>query len=134
MKKIITPLPLLLLVATFLVSLPCYWYDGYLGCDGKAMGILQYPGFWFLILIPISLLALFYDDNKYIIWLKSTGVFFVVSMVLVFIMPEYPRGLMLNPDRKFTNLFLVGIYSLFSVLFFISYFVNKKNEQIQNKV
>lgn len=131
MKKIITPLPLFLLVATFLISLPC---DRNLSCSGKAMDILQYPGFWFLILIPLSLLALMLNGKKYKIWLKTTVMFFIASMILVFMMPEYPRGLMLNPDREFTNWFLIGIYFIFSVIFFIAYFVNKKSESIQNKV
>src|SRR3989344_7944689 len=80
MKKKFVILPALLLTLVFILSLPC---DKYLTCEGKAMNILQYPGFWFLVLIPLSLLALTLNDQKHKFWLKFTGIFFAVSMFFV---------------------------------------------------
>lgn len=123
MKKIITIVsPIFLLVLTFILSLPC---DKYLTCDGKAMDILQYPGFWFLVLIPLSLLALTLNNIKHKFWLKFTIIFFVISMFIVFITPETSRGLMLNPDRESTNWFFVGLYSFISIIYFIIQFIKR---------
>lgn len=128
MKKIFIILPVFLLVLVFIVSLPC---DKYLTCEGKAMDILQYPGLWFLILIPLSLFALILNDQKYKFWIKFTGIFFALSMVIVFLMPETAGGIMLNPDREITNWFFVGLYSLISLIYFIvQFFKNKKQSTL----
>jgi hypothetical protein len=128
MKKKIIILPIFLLALVFVFSLPC---DKYLTCQGKAMDILQYPGLWFLILIPLSLLALTLNDQKHDLWLKFTGIFFVVAMFFVFIMPETATGIMLNPDRESTNWFFAGLYVLISIIYFIAqFFKNRKNKNL----
>lgn len=122
-KKIIIIIPIVLLVLTFTFSLPC---DKYLTCEGKAMDVLQYPGLWFLILIPLSLLALTLNDQKHKFWLKFTGIFFAVSMFIVFLMPEYGTGIV-SIDRELTNWFFAGLYFFISVVYFIVQFI--KNQQ-----
>jgi hypothetical protein len=124
MKKLFTILPICLLALVFIVSLPC---DKYLTCEGKLMDVLQYPGLWFLVLIPLSLFAITLNDQKYKFWLKFTGIFFVVSMIIVFLMPETAKGIMLNPDRESTNWFFVSMYSFVSMIYCIfQFFQNKK--------
>ena len=123
MKKKFVFIPILLLILVFVFSLPC---DKYLTCEGKLMGVLQYPGMWFLILIPLSLLALILTDQKHKYWLKFTGIFFIVSMFFVLIMPETAGGIMLNPDKESTNWFFVGLYVLISIIYFITQFIKSK--------
>ena len=127
MKKKFVILPIVLLALVFLFSFPC---DKNLTCTGKAMDVLQYPGLWFLVLIPLSLAALILNDQKHKFWLKFTGVFFVLSMFLVFLMPEIAGGVMLNPDRESTNWFLLCVYSLLSIIYCLTQFIkNRKNEK-----
>ena len=123
MKKKFIILPICLLILTFVSSLPC---DKNLTCEGRAMDILQYPGLWFLVLTPLSLLALTLNDQKHKFWLKFTGIFFVVSMFIVFLMPETAGGIMLNPDRESTNWFFVGTYTFISIIYFITQYFKKK--------
>lgn len=123
MKKKFILVPIVLLLMVLLLSTPC---DQYLSCRGKMSDILGYPGQWFLVLIPLSFFALTLTDKKHKFWLKFTGIFFAVSMILVFAMPETARGLMLNPDRESTNWFLGGLYSFISVVYFIVQFFKKR--------
>ncbi len=122
MKKKFIFLPIILLVLVFVFSLPC---DKYLTCEGRAMDILQYPGLWFLILIPLSLLALTLTDEKHKFWLKFTGIFFAISMVIVFLLPEYDSAIV-SVDRELGNWFFVGLYSFISIIYFIIQFVKNK--------
>ncbi len=124
MKKIFTFVPIILLVLTFAFSLPC---NKYLECDGKAMDFLQYPGLWFLALILLSLLALTLRAEEYKFWLKFTGIFFAISMVLVFLMPEYGSGVV-SIDRELTNWFLVGTYSTISLIYFLVQFLKGRRQ------
>ncbi len=124
MKKKFIILPTSLLALVFITSLPC---DKYLTCEGKLMNILAYPGFWFLVLIPLSLLALTLNDQKHKFWLKFTGIFFAVSMFIVFLMPEYGTGIV-SVDRELTNWFFVGLYSFVSIVYFIVQFVKNRKQ------
>ncbi len=128
MKKKFILIPICLLILTFVVSMPC---DKNLTCQGKAMEVLQYPGLWFLILIPLGLFALILNDQKHKFWLKFTSFFFAVSMIIVFLMPETARGIMLNPDRESANWLLVGVYVLFSIIYFIAQSL-KKDSTLSN--
>lgn len=123
MRKKFIILPVILLILIFVFSLPC---DKSLTCEGRAMDILQYPGLWFLVLIPLSLFALTLDEKKHLFWLKFTGIFFIVSMFLVFLTPETDRGIMLNLDRETTNWFLVVAYFLISIIYITIQFFKKK--------
>lgn len=125
MKKKFIILPIVLLILTFALSLPC---DKYLTCEGKAMDILQYPGLWFLVLVPLSLFALTLNDQKHKFWLKFTGIFFTISMIIVFLMPEYGTGIV-SVDRELTNWFFVGLYSFVSIIYFIIQFLKKRKSQ-----
>jgi hypothetical protein len=129
MKKKTILLVLLLLLASFLLFLPC---DKDLYCRGSLFGIVQYPFIWFFILTPISLVAFTLNDQKYKFWLKFTSMFFVVSMFFVYIMPEYDPAIV-SIDRKLTNWFFVGLYSLISIIYFIVQFIKNK-KQSQNKI
>ena len=123
MKKKFIFWSVFLLALTFVFSAPC---DKYLSCDGKLSNILAYPGLWFLILIPLSLLALTLNDQKHKFWLKFTGIFFAISMFIVFLMPEYGSGIV-SVDRELTNWFFVGLYSFISIIYFIvQFFKNRK--------
>jgi hypothetical protein len=122
MKKKFVLLPFLLVFLTLILSLPCH---GNLVCTGVAMDYLEYPFFWFILLIPLSLLALVLKDEKHRYWLKFTGIFFIVSMVLVYLMPEYDPGIV-SMDRELTNWFLAGIYSFVSIVYFIVQFVKSR--------
>lgn len=122
MKKKFPLYVLILFVLDILFSIPCH---GNLICTGPATTYFQYPSLWVLVLIPLSLLAITLKDQKHKFWLKFTGIFFVISMVFVFIMPETARGLMLNPDRESINWFLVGLYSFISIIYFIVQFFKK---------
>jgi hypothetical protein len=115
MKKIFVLTPFILLALVLLLSVPC---DKYLSCTGSLSGVLSYPGQWFVILIPLSLFALVLKDEKHKYWLKFTGVFFVVSMILVYLMPEYDPGIV-SMDRELTNWFLAGVYSFVSLIYFV---------------
>lgn len=113
-------------VLDILLSLPC---DKDLYCTGPASGYLDYPFLWVLVLIPLSLLALTLNDQKHNFWLKFTGIFFAVSMIIVFLMPEYDSGIV-SVDRELTNWFFVGLYSFISIVYFIIQFLNKSKSKI----
>lgn len=122
MKKKFILSNILCLGIVFLLSLPCH---GNLVCTGEIGEKLQYPGQWFLLLVPLSLFALILKDDKYKFWLKFTGIFFAGSMFLVYLMPEYDPGLV-SLDRELTNWFFAGAYSFISVIYFIVQFVKNK--------
>jgi len=122
MKKKFILVPIVLLLLALLFSAPC---DQYLSCRGELSDVLAYPGQWFAVLIILSVFALTLNDQKHKFWLKFTGIFFAISMLLVFMMPETARGLMLNPDRESVNWFFLGLYSLISIIYFIVQLVNK---------
>ncbi|MCX6752687.1 MAG: hypothetical protein NTZ87_04300 [Candidatus Nomurabacteria bacterium] len=130
MKKKFIILPIFLLILVFVVSLPC---DKQLTCSGPLSNYVNYPGLWFLVLIPLSLLALTLNDRKHKFWLKFTGIFFAISMFFVFLIPETARGIMLNPDRESANWFFVGLYSFISIIYFFVQFFKNKNKNIQEK-
>lgn len=123
MKKKTIIFNFLLIGFSFLTMLPC---DKTLYCEGKFSIYVGYPLLWFLVLVPISLLALTLNDEKHKFWLKFTGIFFVVSMIIVFLMPETARGIMLNPDRETTNWFFVGLYLFISIIYFVVQYFKKK--------
>jgi len=86
----------------------------------------QYLLLWNLVLIPLSIFALVLNDKKYNFWLKFTGIFFLVSMVIVYMTPEYGSGIV-SIDRELTNWFFGGVYSLISIVYFIvQFFKNRK--------
>ena len=123
MKKKTILFSILLVIVSLLMFLPC-GKDLY--CEGPLASTVQYPFLWFLLFVPLSLLALTLNDQKYKFWLKFTGVFFVSSMIIVFLMPETARGLMLNPDRESTNWFFIILYSFMSIIYFgVQYFKKK---------
>lgn len=110
-----------------LLSLPC---DKNLACDGPSSVFFQYPRLWVLLLIPLSLFALILGDQKHRFWMKFTGVFFVISMLFVYIMPEYDPGIV-SLDRELTNWFFVGLYSVVSIIYFMVQFMkNRKQSQV----
>ena len=122
MKKKFPILIFVVFIFIILFSLPCH---GNLVCTGPALTYFEYPSFWILILIPLSLLALTLNDQKHKFWLKFTGIFFAISMFIVFLVPEYDPGIV-SVDRELTNWFLVGLYSSISVVYFITQFIKNK--------
>lgn len=118
MKKKAIFLSVVLLSLTFVFSVPC---DKYLSCNGSLSDILAYPGLWFLIWIPLTLLALTLNDQKHKFWLKFSGIFFAISMVLVFVTPEYGHGIV-SIDRELVNWFFAGLYFSISIIYFIVQF------------
>ncbi len=84
---------------------------------------------WSLVFVPISFFALVLNIQKYKFWLKFTGIFFAISMAIVFLVPEYDPA-MISVDRELVNWFFIGLYSLISIIYFIvQYFKNKKYAQ-----
>ena|SRR3989344_897991 len=127
MKKKFPVCVLIVFVLYIILSLPCH---GNLVCTGPATTYLEYSLLWILILIPLSLLALTLNDQKHKFWLKFTGIFFAVSMFIVFLMPEYDTGIV-SVDRELTNWFFVGLYSFISVVYFIvQFFKNRKQSTL----
>lgn len=123
MKKKFTCYVVGFFVIDILLSLPC---DKNLACDGPSAIYFQYPSLWVLILVPLSLLAIALNDQKYKFWLKFTGIFFATSMIVVFLMPEYDSAIV-SVDRELTNWFFLGLYSFISIVYFIvQFFKNKK--------
>ncbi len=122
MKKQTILLSFLLFIVGFLMMMPC---DKQLSCNGSLSNYVGYPLLWFLVFIPLSFLALILNDQKHKFWLKFTGIFFAISMFVVFLMPEVSRGIMLNPDRESTNWFFVGLYFFISIVYFIVQFFKK---------
>ena len=123
MRKKFILVSIVLFIITIILSFPC---DKYLSCRGSLSDYLAYPGFWFLILIPLSLLALTLNEQKHKFWLKFTGIFFAISMVLVFLTPEYGSGIV-SIDRELVNWFFVGLYSFISIVYFIVQYFKKKS-------
>ncbi len=121
MKKKFILIVILLFIVDMLLSLPCH---DKLVCTGLLADYLAYPGLWFLFLIPISILALSLNDQKHKFWLKFTGIFFVVSMIMVFAMPENAGG-MLEFDRELMNWFTFGLYSIISIIYFLVQYFKK---------
>lgn len=115
---------IVLLAISLLLFLPC---DKDLYCEGMLSNTIQYPFVWFIVLIPLSLLALVLNNEKHKYWLKFTGIFFVISMVLVYLMPEYDPGIV-SMDRELTNWSLAGIYSFVSIIYFIRQFIKSRNK------
>lgn len=122
MKKKFPLYVLAIFVLDILLSLPCH---GNLICTGPAANYLEYPFLWVLILIPLSLFALTLNDQKHKFWLKFTGIFFIISMVIVFLTPEYGTGIV-SIDRELINWFLAGLYSFISIIYFIVQFFKSK--------
>lgn len=123
MKRKTILLSFLMVILGFLMMMPC---DEQLSCNGPFSDYVGYPLLWSFVFIPLSILALTLNDQKHKFWLKFTGIFFVVSMIIVFIMPETARGLMLNPDRESTNWFFLGLYSLISIIYFTVQFIKSR--------
>ena len=123
MKKKTFILSILLFIISLLFMMPC---DKTLYCNGPLSDYIGYPLFWFLIWIPLTLLALILNEQKHKLWLKFTVVFFAVSMVLVFITPEYGHGIV-SIDRELVNWFFVGLYSFISIVYFIVQYLKKKS-------
>lgn len=121
-KKNFIIVPVVALVSTLLLSMPC---DKYLSCRGDFSDTLSYPGQWFVLLIILSLFALTLSDQKHKSWLKFTGIFFAVSMVIVFMTPEYGSGIV-SIDRELTNWFFAGVYGFISIIYFIIQFVKNR--------
>lgn len=124
MKKKSILLIVLLLVVSFLLFLPC---DKDLYCEGMFSKTVQYPFVWFVILVPLSLLALTLNNQKHKFWLKFTGVFFLISIFIIFLQPEYGTGVV-SIDRELTNWFFAGLYSFISVVYFIVQFFKTRNK------
>ena len=122
MRKSFIILPTILLVLVFIISSPC---DKYLSCTGKWMNILQYPGLWFLFLLPLSLFALVLNNQKHKFWLKFTGIFFAISMIFVFLAPEHDSAIV-SLDQELANWFLLGLYSVISIVYFILQFLQNR--------
>lgn len=112
----------------FLFALTSNYADKLLGYD--VVDNIAYLFFWSIILIPLSLLALILNEQKHKFWLKFTGIFFAISMIIVFLLPEYDRGLV-SLDRELANWFFVGLYSLISMVYFITQFIkSRKSNQL----
>ena len=79
---------------------------------------IAYIFFWSIILIPLSIFALTLNDQKHTFWLKFSGIYFAISMFIVFLTPEYGSGIV-SIDRELTNWFFVGLYSFISIIYFI---------------
>ncbi len=126
MKKRFILITIMLLIISFLMFLPC---ESDLYCTGPYADVIQYPFIWFMLLVPLSIFALFLNEEKHKFWLKFTGVFFIISMVLVYMMPEYGAG-MLSPDRELTNWFFAGLYTFISIIYFIVQFFKSRRNRI----
>jgi hypothetical protein len=126
MKKKFVLLVIILLIITLGFALPCH---GNLICTGPTTDYLQYPFLWFLVFVPLSLLALTLNDQKHRFWVKFTGVFFVISMFIVYIMPEYDPGIV-SLDRELTNWLFVGVYSVISLVYFVTQFVKNRKQPL----
>lgn len=128
MKKKFTFFTFTFFVLYFLFLLPCH---GNLVCEGPSIVYLGNIIIWVLILIPLSLFALVLNDEKHKSWLKFSTVFFVISMIIVFITPEYGSGIV-SIDRELVNWFFAGLYTLVSILYFITQFIKqRKNKRIK---
>ena len=121
-KKFIIIAVLLFLFSFLLTSSYADKLFGYTIVDNIA-----YIFLWTLVLIPLSLFALTLNDQKHKFWLKFTGIFFAISMFIVFLMPEYGTGIV-SVDRELTNWFFVSSYSLISIIYFIVQFLKTKKQ------
>lgn len=126
MKNRVPIISLSLFILGFISMFPC---DKELYCDGPLSSYMGYPLLWFLIWIPITLLALTLNNQKHKTWLMFTGIFFAGSMVLVFMTPEYGHGVV-SVDRELVNWFLAGLYSFISVIYFIVQYLKRRKVQV----
>ncbi|MFZ2150047.1 MAG: hypothetical protein WAV15_02730 [Minisyncoccia bacterium] len=115
MKKKFVGFVLVIFVLYILLALPC---RGNLICTGLSITYFEHLLLWIVVLLPLSLLALTLSDQKHKFWLKLSGIFFVISISIVFLVPEYDSGIV-SVDRELTNWFFVGLYSLVSIIYFI---------------
>lgn len=122
MKKKVVLSAFLLLGFSFLLLLPC---DKDLYCHGYMTGNLQYLIVWFLSFTLLSLLGLIVNDQKHKFWLKFTAIFSALSVLIVYMTPEYGSGIV-SIDRELTNWLLAGLYSFISVVYFITQFVKNR--------
>ena len=123
MKKKFAFLAILLFVLSFILT--STYADKLLSYN--VVDNISYVFLWTITLIPLSLFALSLNDQKHKFWLKFTGIFFVVSMFIVFLMPEYDSSIV-SVDRELTNWFFVGLYSLISIIYFIVQFIKKQKQ------
>lgn len=124
MKKIF-PIAIVVSLAFYiLLSLPCH---GNLVCSGPSTSThFSHIGLWLLILIPLSLFSLTLNNEKHYFWVKLTGILFLISMILIFLLPEYDRGIV-SIDRELANWFFAFVYSVVSIGYFIfQYFKGRK--------
>lgn len=124
MKKIFLLLVISLFIIYVSLLFPCH---GEMVCTGISATYFSEIGLWFLIMIILGFFALSLNSQKHKIWLVFTGIFFVVSMVLVFITPEYGHGIV-SIDRELVNWFFAGLYSLISIIYFIVQHFKKDNK------
>jgi|SRR3989344_5902428 len=121
-KKFVSFSVLLLLFGIFITSKNG---DQLIGAD--LVDKIYYPFVWSLALVPLSLLALILNDHKHKFWIKFTGIFFVISMFIVFLQPEYGTGIV-SIDRELANWFFAGLYSFISIVYFIVQFFKNRNK------
>jgi hypothetical protein len=123
MKKKFTILTIVLIVIMFFLFLPC---DLKLNCQGNLSTKLQYPFVWVLSIFLINFFGLMLNDTNYKIWVKTSILFLLFSMLIIFITPETARGLMLNPNREIVNWLMLIIYALVSFVYIIRYLLTIK--------
>lgn len=121
MKKKITIS--LLAVALVLFLLTSNYFEQIFG--SKVIDYLVYPFLWSLLIFIVSIFAISLNDQKHKTWLKFTGIFFVVSMFLVFRSPEYD-GAIVSFDRESVNWLLASVYSIISIGYFIVQFIKNR--------
>lgn len=128
MKKKFIFIALLLFILSFILT--SAYADKLLGYN--VVDNISYVFLWTIILTPLSVFALTLNDQKHKFWLKFTGIFFTISMFIVFLMPEYGTGIV-SIDRELTNWFFVGLYSFISIIYFIVQFTKRKDNQQEKK-
>ncbi|MHB1316577.1 MAG: hypothetical protein ACYCZW_01835 [Minisyncoccota bacterium] len=120
-KKFIVFSVLMFLIGVFITSKTG---DNLIGINN--VDKLYHPFVWSLLLIPLSLLSLTLNEQKHKFWLKFTGIFFLISMIIAYATSERGSSGIFTVDRELTNWFFAGLYGFISIIYFIVQFVKNR--------
>ncbi len=125
MKKIIS-------LSLFILSLAIFfWLSSYTNewpFNYHVSEFVSYLFYWSSVLFIVSLLALTLNQKKYKIWLFVTIIYIAISVLIAWATGD-GNGAIVSFDGELTTWFLIGLYSLISIIYFIAQFFkeNKSN-------
>lgn len=124
MKKIIS---LILFIFASLSMVYTFSYENW-PYDYHIANLLEYLSLWLFVMSILSLFSFVLDDKKHKKWVLMTLIFFISSVLLAYKIGDGTGGIV-SIDGELITWFLVGLYSLISIIYFITQFFKNKYNQ-----